>query len=287
MSTFKTLDSIASLSMTIASYDKFDNDDINLIIDKIIKLLDLEDFMIYLADPINKRLKQFTGSENKRLKNGAIKDELIIPYNQGIVGSAAKHNQIENISNTTTDRRYIVDDKIRFSELAIPVKKQGSVIAVLDSEHSSKNYFSDSLEKAFILLGQLLIPALDQFRRIERKGPGLYFSEFTRLLKEEKLYKDQALTLTHISRILNIHPTYLSRIINEESSTNFSSILNKFRVEEVKKMLLCDQFTNYSTLGIAFEAGFSSKATFNRVFKKETSLSPIEFIKNNKQASKI
>jgi AraC-like DNA-binding protein len=35
---------------------------------------------------------------------------------------------------------------------------------------------------------------------------------------------------------------------------------------------------NITLLGIAFDAGFNSKATFNRAFKKSTSLSPKEYV---------
>ncbi|MDO8898280.1 MAG: helix-turn-helix domain-containing protein, partial [Bacteroidales bacterium] len=56
--------------------------------------------------------------------------------------------------------------------------------------------------------------------------------------------------------------------------------VNEYRVNEVKKMLADPKYTHYSLLGIAFECGFSSKSTFNSVFKKFTRKTPSEYRKS-------
>ena len=287
MNSFKALNSIAAISSTIGKSDRINVETVNAVVDNIVGLLDLEDFLIYQADPANKTLKQLVGSENKRSEKGNIEDELTINYSRGIVGSVAQNKKGERISNTSADHRYIVDDEIRFSELAVPIVNCDTVIGVLDSEHSAKGYFSDTHVQAFTVLGQLLVPMINQLRKIEMRGPNYYFQEFIRLLEEEKIYKDETISLLKVSQILDIHPTYLSKIISHESSSNFTSILNRFRVDEVKKMLVSEQYKNLCILGVAFEAGFNSKATFNRAFKKETSLSPLEFRKSHKEVSKV
>ena len=60
------------------------------------------------------------------------------------------------------------------------------------------------------------------------------------------------------------------------TTVNFYDFINKYRVEEAKKLLIED-IHNYKILAIAYEVGFNSKATFNRVFKKFTELTPSEF----------
>lgn len=71
----------------------------------------------------------------------------------------------------------------------------------------------------------------------------------------------------------------VSQIINIRFQKNFSEVINSYRVEEAKNLLI--QKPNYSIEGIAFEAGFGSKATFNRVFKKHTGLTPSEYLSQN------
>jgi AraC-like DNA-binding protein len=53
-------------------------------------------------------------------------------------------------------------------------------------------------------------------------------------------------------------------------------------VEESKRLLLDPAFAHYNILGIAFQAGFSTKSTFNKTFKELTGLSPSEFVKQNR-----
>ena len=57
------------------------------------------------------------------------------------------------------------------------------------------------------------------------------------------------------------------------------------KIEEVKIELLNDKNKHMSILGIALECGFNSKSTFNLVFKKQTGITPNQFIKENKKMS--
>lgn len=102
-----------------------------------------------------------------------------------------------------------------------------------------------------------------------------------RRLKEavvaNRLYEDTELTLTSLAVKLNILPHDLSRIINSGLKKNFSDFINEFRVREVARKMqdpACDRLT---LLAIAYESGFNSKTTFNRVFKEMTGKTPVEY----------
>ena len=62
---------------------------------------------------------------------------------------------------------------------------------------------------------------------------------------------------------------------------NFTSYVNQYRVNEVKKMLCDPTFNKYNIESIGLEAGFSSKTTFFNVFKKFTGMTPKEFKKQH------
>lgn len=95
------------------------------------------------------------------------------------------------------------------------------------------------------------------------------------LMTEEKLYREPNLTLTDLSRKLGVNSAVLSFAINTGFGKNFNDFVNEFRINEVKeKLKAADDAT---LLGIAFDCGFNSKATFNRAFKKFTGASPKEF----------
>ncbi len=99
-------------------------------------------------------------------------------------------------------------------------------------------------------------------------------------MTEKKPYLDPELTLTSLARDVGISRTQLSQLINEGIGDNFYDFVNKFRVEEVKMLLADPGMNNYSLLGIALEAGFKSKSTFNFIFKRFTGLTPSAYKKN-------
>ncbi len=59
----------------------------------------------------------------------------------------------------------------------------------------------------------------------------------------------------------------------------FSEFLNEYRVNEVKEKLKTEDRSLQTILAIALDSGFNSKASFNRVFKKHTGLTPSEYVK--------
>ncbi|MDP3150126.1 MAG: helix-turn-helix domain-containing protein [Ignavibacteria bacterium] len=99
------------------------------------------------------------------------------------------------------------------------------------------------------------------------------------VLQTKKLYLKSDLTLTNLSEELGISNHNLSEVINKAFNKNFYDLINAYRVEEVKEIIKNPDFAHYSLLAIAFEAGFSSKSSFNTIFKKLTNTTPSEFRK--------
>lgn len=112
--------------------------------------------------------------------------------------------------------------------------------------------------------------------KIEIDGP--LKSELQNLMANAKPYLDPELSLTSLSKQMGIQPTILSKLINEQFKQNFNDFINEYRVNEVISMIKQGSHHQQTLLGIAFDAGFNSKATFNRAFKKSTSLSPKDWI---------
>jgi AraC-like DNA-binding protein len=84
------------------------------------------------------------------------------------------------------------------------------------------------------------------------------------------------LKLSELAEALGVPAYQLSQLINEGFLVNFYDFINRYRVEEAKKLLVEDT-RGYKILAIGYEVGFNSKATFNRVFKNSTGLTPSEF----------
>ncbi len=106
-----------------------------------------------------------------------------------------------------------------------------------------------------------------------------------KLLVEDKIYKDSGLSLDTLSQKLTTTRHNTSQIINEHFSMNFFELINKFRIEESINILKEDVYGNLHIIDIAYEVGYNNKVTFNKAFKKATTLTPSEYIntlsKNN------
>jgi len=121
---------------------------------KTIGLLGFEDCVIYLLDKNNEELHQIAAYGNKVSSEKEVLNSMKIPLGKGIVGTVAKTGTPEIIPDTSKDKRYIVDDKVRYSEISVPIIADEEIIGVIDSEHSSKNFFTkDHLETLQTIAG--------------------------------------------------------------------------------------------------------------------------------------
>jgi AraC-like DNA-binding protein len=98
------------------------------------------------------------------------------------------------------------------------------------------------------------------------------------LLQDERLYEDPELSLTQMAKQLKTNPSIISKTINQGFQLNFNDFINNYRIEAVKEKLQAGEQKTQTLLGIAYDCGFNSKATFNRAFKKVTGSSPKEWV---------
>ncbi len=103
-------------------------------------------------------------------------------------------------------------------------------------------------------------------------------SKIQTLVQEEKLYQNPELTLTDLAKKLETNASVISKTINQGFQMNFNDCINNYRVEAVKNSFINGEHKKSTLLGIAYDCGFNSKATFNRAFKKNTGKTPKEFI---------
>lgn len=103
-------------------------------------------------------------------------------------------------------------------------------------------------------------------------------SKIETLIQEEKWYQNSELTLLDLAKKLGTNVSVISKTINQGFQMNFNDCINSYRIEAVKNSLVGGEHKNSTLLGIAFDSGFNSKATFNRAFKKNTGKTPKEYI---------
>lgn len=94
-------------------------------------------------------------------------------------------------------------------------------------------------------------------------------------VEAQHLYRDSALTLAALAEHVGVSVHQLSETLNQQDGKNFNQFINEYRVAEV-----CAELTQPSErklIDLALDAGFSSKSSFNAIFKKVTGLTPTQF----------
>ncbi len=191
------------------------------------------------------------------------------------------------IENTLLLGGYIISEKFALSNLIF----SGYVIAIgylgmLKSEIFLSKDFSDSVhEMTEIQQDSEIKDENTKYRRsgLTEERADEIVNSLKILMIEKKPFTDSSLTLNKLAEMLGVTPHNLSEVINTKLQQNFFDFINQYRVDQVKKNLLEYSKEHYTLLGLAMEAGFNSKSSFNSIFKKNTGVTPTEF-KNGKRS---
>lgn len=108
-----------------------------------ISKLGFEDCVIYLVDTERRVLVQKAAWGPKTTPENKILHPIEIPVGKGIVGHVAFDGRALIIPDTSVDERYIVDDERRLSEITVPIVSDQTVMGVIDSEHSQRNFYTE------------------------------------------------------------------------------------------------------------------------------------------------
>jgi AraC-like DNA-binding protein len=98
-------------------------------------------------------------------------------------------------------------------------------------------------------------------------------------METDRVFLNPNLNLDILSQHSGIPSKTISSVLNQHLQKSFNEFVNGYRVEEVKRRLQETPQSNLTILGTALESGFNSKASFQRIFKEMTGISPGEYQK--------
>ena len=101
----------------------------------------------------------------------------------------------------------------------------------------------------------------------------------TYMLKE-KPYLNQKLSIQNLSQAIQIPTHHISQVLNDVAGQSFFAYTNSYRTEAFIEKIKNDEHQKNTLLGLAYDCGFNSKTSFNRIFKEIKGVSPSEFIKS-------
>lgn len=157
------------------------------------------------------------------------------------------------------------------------------------------SYFYDSFLIVFIVKCSLLlligVITILKLKRFKNKFSNYticetYDNSILKLIEEKKYYTNKDLTIEKLAYLLNTDIKSLREIIKQEKQSTFNNYINSLRLNYFLSNLSSSALEKTTILGIAEDAGFKSKSTFNRVFKDNFNCTPSQYIQkqyNNTQ----
>lgn len=86
-------------------------------------------------------------------------------------------------------------------------------------------------------------------------------------------------SLAVLAELCGSNTRYVSAAINDGLGMSFPNLLNRYRVNEARRLFLNPAYSQYTLEAIIEHLGYKSRSSFSKTFKKITGLSPSEFIK--------
>ncbi len=174
------------------------------------------------------------------------------------------------------------DEAFAWLEEALQLKS--SVLLLTFSDPLAEDLRKDPRYADFQL--RLYGEALKEHSGIQNSTPLLdeetvqgYSSSLLQYMKEEQPYLNPGISLRGLASLVEIHPNQLSWLLNQKMEKNFNEFINHYRVKHFKNLAGDPDNAHISLLGLAYESGFNSKTVFNTYFKKETGMTPSEYLK--------
>ena len=164
---------------------------------------------------------------------------------------------------------YIVPDIFSFIIYIHPLTSIIFIIYLLSETHSLRSLILDKgITKSDVV----------------RNNKHQIFTDVRRIIDVQKRFKNPDFGLKQLSHEIGVNEKELAEYFTEELSTPFNDYIHKKKIEEFKNLIKEDTENTYSLEGVAQLAGFKSKATFYRVFKKAEGITPSMY---KQQQSKV
>ena len=90
-------------------------------------------------------------------------------------------------------------------------------------------------------------------------------------------YKDKTYSAKHLAKDLGTNTRYISTVINRQFNTNYTSFVNKFRIQEAMKLLKDKRKAHLTIEDVSDAVGFSTRQSFNTSLKRITGMTPREY----------
>lgn len=100
-----------------------------------------------------------------------------------------------------------------------------------------------------------------------------------KLMKKERPYVNKNLKMADVAAQLQTTTNAVSYVLNQYMQKSYNDFINAYRVEEFKRLVDSGASERYTLTALYEQCGFGSQASFFRIFKKFTGITPSEYLK--------
>lgn len=168
--------------------------------------------------------------------------------------------------------------KIRAMELAVVISRaaldggaEASSVYLLNPQYISDFFALDTIEDVCFALTKLLRRFTDETFNLTKVKHLDLLSRAISYIRANYMHK---ITLEDVAEHVFLSPSYLSKLFKDELGTNFNNFLTSVRIERSRVLLLSEKL---SIAEIAEYSGFFDQSYFNKVFKRETGVTPKKY----------
>lgn len=188
--------------------------------------------------------------------------------------------------------RKALESQVPFKDEIINYRKNGEeylcklvVHPIFDNQKQLVNFIAFEIDGDVV--DEELVPLMqleERYRTSSLRGEegAKLFYRLKYVIEREELFLNPNLTLRVLADKLNTNTKYLSQVVNFHAGQNLQVFINRYRVKEAKRKMLSDEFSNLTLYGIAMKCGFKNKSTFYKVFKQQTGVTPLDYIRLSK-----
>ncbi len=212
----------------------------------LIGKLGFEDCMIYLWNKGKTVLLQRAGYGLKgSMQTGPDKNIYHVPKGKGIVGAAVENKHYILANDTSLDKRYFsADEKIRLSELCVPIIHNNEAMGAINTEHSAKDFYTDRHLQILTTIASMLADKIDMIEAQQQ----------TREKEMEVLRLNKDLAISQLTALrAQMNPHFIFNAMNsiqqftlKNDTDNANLYISKFST--LLRKVLHSSYQNFITL---------------------------------------
>ena len=207
-----------------------------------------------------------------------LKSEIIAENNEELEGFSKNKKLILSVSTGLLlllggFLYYNVSRKKRLNEAQLKLQNQYRAL-----QNDFSNYKKETFNGALIETSKTKKKSIKPYKNssLTPEKRKEYKIKILQFMAAEKPFLNPEMTQSDLAQELGISPHHFSEVLYYMEQ-NFYNFINSYRILEAQKLMKSADYINTKILAIAFDSGFKSKSTFNRIFKNHTSITPSEY----------